>query len=115
LKRNKITNPEIEQHKTQFKTANIFFDSERQLLQVGDQKYQLTTKETELMKMLFENKNKVLRRGEILLKVWGEDDYFLGRSLDVYIAKLRKYMHTCEAVKIENIHGVGFQFKEESA
>jgi DNA-binding response OmpR family regulator len=71
----------------------------------------LTQKEADLLRMFAENKNLVLKRSDILIKLWGEDDYFLGRSLDVFISRLRKYLRADETVKIENIHGVGFKLK----
>jgi len=70
----------------------------------------LTQKEADLLKFFIENKNIVLKRSEILEKLWGEDDYFLGRSLDVFISRLRKYLKSDGNLKIENIHGVGFRF-----
>lgn len=76
----------------------------------------LTLKEAELMRFFAENTNKVLSRNEILEQVWGSDDYFLGRSLDVFISRLRKYFKPDPAVKITNLHGIGFRFsikKEE--
>ncbi len=69
----------------------------------------LTQRETDLLKLLIEHKNQVLQRGIILEKLWGENDYFLGRSLDVFISRLRKYLKTDPAIRIENIHGVGFR------
>lgn len=71
----------------------------------------LTQREADLLKFLLENKNQVLKRSDILERIWGEDDYFLGRSLDVFISRLRKYLKADEGIKIENIHGVGFKFK----
>ncbi|MEN8117451.1 MAG: response regulator transcription factor [Bacteroidota bacterium] len=70
----------------------------------------LTLKEAELIRFFAENTNKVLSRNEILEKVWGSDDYFLGRSLDVFISRLRKYFKADPAVKIVNLHGIGFRF-----
>lgn len=69
----------------------------------------LTQRETDLLKLLIEHKNQVLQRGIILEKLWGENDYFLGRSLDVFISRLRKYLKTDPNLRIENIHGVGFR------
>ena len=71
----------------------------------------LTKREADLLKYLIDNKNKVIERGKILEAIWGENDYFLGRSLDVFISRLRKYLKADEAVKIENIHGVGFRME----
>ncbi|NOR75963.1 MAG: response regulator [Draconibacterium sp.] len=70
----------------------------------------LTFKEAELIRFFTDNPNKVLSRNEILLKVWGSDDYFLGRSLDVFISRLRKYFKADDNIKITNLHGIGFRF-----
>lgn len=74
------------------------------------EKKHLTQKEAQILKFLCNNKNRVVKREEILIEVWGEDDYFLGRSLDVFISKLRKYLSKDERVNIFNRHGVGFEF-----
>jgi DNA-binding response OmpR family regulator len=70
----------------------------------------LTEREADLLKYLVENANRVIKRSDILLSVWGEDDYFLGRSLDVFVSRLRKYLKADERITIENVHGVGFRF-----
>ncbi len=70
----------------------------------------LTMKEAELIQFFAKNTNKVLSRNEILEQVWGSDDYFLGRSLDVFISRLRKYFKADPSVKIINLHGIGFRF-----
>lgn len=70
----------------------------------------LTLKEAELIRFFANNRNKVLSRNEILEKVWGSDDYFLGRSLDVFISRLRKYFKADTNIKITNLHGIGFRF-----
>lgn len=72
---------------------------------------QLTQKEADLLKHLAEHPDQVLKRSDILEKIWGEDDYFLGRSLDVFISRLRKYLRQDDSLKIENIHGVGFRLR----
>jgi DNA-binding response OmpR family regulator len=72
----------------------------------------LTKKEAEIFKILCENKNKVIERELVLNMVWGDDNYFNGRSLDVFITKLRKYLKKDSSVAIENIHGVGFKLTE---
>ena len=69
----------------------------------------LTQREADLLRFLIENKNQVVQRSVILEKLWGENDYFLGRSLDVFISRLRKYLKVDSSLKIENIHGVGFR------
>lgn len=70
----------------------------------------LTLKESELIKYFSSNTNKVLSRNEILQNIWGSDDYFLGRSLDVFISRLRKYFKEDPNIKITNLHGIGFRF-----
>ena len=72
----------------------------------------LTQKEGDLLQLLVQNKNNILKRSEILEKLWGQDDYFLGRSMDVFISRLRKYLSGDPNIKIENIHGVGFRLRE---
>ena len=71
----------------------------------------LTQKEADLLHFFIENANEVLPRNKILKSLWGDDDYFLGRSLDVFISRLRKYLREDETLAIENIHGVGFRLK----
>ncbi|HRI79746.1 MAG TPA: response regulator transcription factor [Cyclobacteriaceae bacterium] len=71
----------------------------------------LTQKEADVLRLLCRNKDRVLKREEILKSVWGDDDYFLGRSLDVFISKLRKYMKEDPSVEIVNYHGVGFKME----
>ncbi|HMW38232.1 MAG: response regulator transcription factor [Saprospiraceae bacterium] len=70
----------------------------------------LTQRESELLDYLIKNKNKVIKRSAILETLWGEDDYFMGRSLDVFISRLRKYLGNDPNIKIDNIHGIGFKF-----
>ncbi len=73
----------------------------------------LTQKEADVLRFLVERENQICRRNLILEKIWGEDDYFMGRSLDVFISRLRKYLSDDEMVQIENIHGVGFKLRRE--
>lgn len=80
----------------------------------GEEPKNLTQKEADLLKLFIENKNQVLRRSQILKQLWGEDDYFLGRSLDVFISRLRRYLRPDDRLRIENIHGVGFRLREEA-
>lgn len=75
----------------------------------GDKSDNLTQKEGDLLLLLAQNQNQILKRGDILKKLWGTDDYFLGRSMDVFISRLRKYLRADTTLKIENIHSVGFR------
>jgi|ERR1022692_5054667 DNA-binding response OmpR family regulator len=79
-------------------------------LTIGKNIFGLTQKEADLLKFLCEHSNRVLKREEVLLNVWGKDDYFLGRSMDVFITKLRKYFKADPTINLETIHGVGFRF-----
>lgn len=72
----------------------------------------LTQKEAEVLRLLYQNRERVLKREEILTSVWGDDDYFMGRSMDVFISKLRKYLKDDPSVQIVNYHGVGFRLEE---
>jgi DNA-binding response OmpR family regulator len=69
----------------------------------------LTQREADLLKFFALHPNKILKREELLLNVWGKDDYFLGRSMDVFITKLRKHLKADPSVALETIHGVGFR------
>ena len=71
----------------------------------------LTKRETAILKLLSENRNKVIERSLVLNLIWGDDNYFNGRSLDVFITKLRKYLKHDESISINNIHGVGFKLE----
>ncbi|MFN3342862.1 MAG: response regulator transcription factor [Flavobacteriales bacterium] len=99
----KKTLPEIVQ------IGKYSYDSNRQELKNGDQSQKLTTKENELMKLLAGNINGLVERNFALTAVWGDDSYFNGRSMDVYITKLRKYLSADPTVEIMNIHGKGFR------
>jgi DNA-binding response OmpR family regulator len=77
----------------------------------GKNRYSLTPREAELLKYLVENQNSVVRREEILEDLWGQNDYFLGRSMDVFISRLRKYIQAEPSVSLETKRGVGFIFK----
>lgn len=75
----------------------------------GDQSDNLTQKEGDLLLLLLQHREQILKRSQILKKLWGTDDYFLGRSMDVFISRLRKYLRPDPRIKIENIHSVGFR------
>lgn len=86
----------------------IFYSHERKL-KVKDKVFRLSTKESDLLKLLCENKNKIVRRELALKNIWGNDDYFTARSMDVYIAKLRKFLKDDSTVELQNVHGTGFK------
>lgn len=96
-------NPSLRIGKFEFHPNNL-------TLSTQDNARNLTLKEADLIRFFAENPNKVLSRNEILEKVWGSNDYFLGRSLDVFISRLRKYFKEDPNIKIINLHGIGFRF-----
>jgi DNA-binding response OmpR family regulator len=94
-----------------FKVGQYEFDPSNLILKTTVTEKTLTQKEAEVLKLLFKNRDRVLKREEILNHVWGNDDYFMGRSMDVFISKLRKYLKEDPAVQIVNYHGVGFRLE----
>ena len=87
------------------------FDPKNHTLSIGETLQSLTEKETLLIQYFFENKNQMLRREDILTKIWGSDDFFSGRSMDVFISRLRKYFTEDSTIAIESTRGVGLTFK----
>ncbi|MCE3228488.1 MAG: two component transcriptional regulator, winged helix family [Bacteroidetes bacterium] len=98
--------------KLNYQIGKLNFNSENHTLVNGSEKTVLTQREAQLLKLFLDNKDKVLKREEILKAIWGTDDYFMGRSLDVFISRLRKILASEKQVSIENLHGVGFRFIE---
>jgi two-component system, OmpR family, response regulator len=92
-----------------FSIGKYQFDAEKQTLSNGKEEQKLTTKESQLLRLLCVHKNDVLDRNFALKTIWHDDNYFNGRSMDVYIAKLRKYLKEDSKVEIINIHGKGFK------
>ena len=92
-----------------FEIGKMKFSFNDLKLTLGTTAYNMTQKEAELLLFLCEHPNRILKREEVLLNVWGKDDYFLGRSMDVFITKLRKYFKADTSVQIETIHGMGFR------
>jgi|WetSurSiteA1Bulk_404760.scaffolds.fasta_scaffold30792_2 DNA-binding response OmpR family regulator len=91
------------------------FDAINQLLNFGNKTRRLTVKETQILKMLCNSKNNLVRREEIMIEAWGESDYYTGRSLDVFISKLRSYLKIDTGINITTIPTVGYilEIKEE--
>ena len=93
----------------EIKLGKFTFDVSNYLLLFEGKERKLTKKEAQILKLLCKFKNQVLPREIVLNGVWGQDDYFVGRSLDVFVTKLRKYLSMDEAVEIQNVHGIGFK------
>jgi DNA-binding response OmpR family regulator len=98
-----LTNQEV------FQLGKYKFDTQKQQLIDGDKVLKLTTKESELLKLLCNNANKVLERNYALKTIWVDDNYFNARSMDVYITKLRKHLKDEPSVEIINVHGKGYK------
>ncbi|MEJ2595601.1 MAG: response regulator transcription factor [bacterium] len=94
-----------------FQIGKFTFDSNNMLLISEEEERKLTRKETGLLRLLSMNLNSLLPREVALETVWGENDYFIGRSMDVFITKLRKYLKSDPNVQITNVHGIGFKLE----
>jgi DNA-binding response OmpR family regulator len=92
-----------------FTLGRFTFDTRKQTLANGDDVVKLTTKESDLLKLLCQNANKILERNYALRSIWIDDNYFNARSMDVYITKLRKHLKDEETVEIINVHGKGYK------
>ena len=109
LKRKQIN----QQIKDKYVIGSYLLDTKEQKLIIGENERKLTLKETKLLSLLIQKVNTVTKRENILINLWGKNDYFLGRSLDVFISRLRKYLKEDERIFIENIRGVGFKLVSE--
>ncbi|MCU7619091.1 response regulator transcription factor [Chryseobacterium sp. PBS4-4] len=109
LKRSKKT----ESSSPKYTVGKYHFDLKNYTLQDSESTTTLTQRESELLLYFIRHKNTVLKRQDILKAIWGDDDYFMGRSLDVFISRLRKVFANEENIAIENIHGIGFRFSEK--
>jgi len=97
----------------EFKISNTLLKfNTLELIICGNTKEKLTLKEAQLLKYFVINKNKILAREDILTEIWGEDDYFLGRSMDVFISRLRKYISEDKNIDIRTVRGTGFILEE---
>jgi len=94
-----------------YQIGKFLFDHKNMILRMDDKEKVLTRKENALLKLLYENRNKLLTRETALKSVWGNDDYFIGRSMDVFITKLRKYLQDDPSIFITNVHGTGFKLE----
>jgi DNA-binding response OmpR family regulator len=90
------------------------FDFDTQVLSRNGEKRKLTTKENDLLQLLCANRYDILDRNYTLNRIWGDDNYFNSRSMDVYIAKLRKYLSEDPEIELVNVHGKGFKLLAKS-
>ena len=110
LKRSQSQPVSLEVQSKSMEIGKFLFQPDDLSLSFEGETRRLTLKEAHLIRIFAENSNKVLSRNEILEKIWGSNDYFLGRSLDVFISRLRKYFKPDSNIKITNLHGIGFRF-----
>ncbi len=89
--------------------GDMIFDTQKQILTIGDVNTKLTTKESELLGLLCAHANEILERNHALKQIWVDDNYFNARSMDVYITKLRKLLKPAKDIEIINIHGKGYK------
>ena len=94
---------------TVYKIGRFTFDTQKQILSIGDKQTKLTTKESELLGLLCAHANEILQRDFALKTIWIDDNYFNARSMDVYITKLRKHLKEDDSIEIINIHGKGYK------
>lgn len=94
---------------TTYQLGKFLFDTQKQLLTIGNKQTKLTTKENELLSLLCGHANEILQRDFALKTIWIDDNYFNARSMDVYITKLRKHLRDDEQIEIINIHGKGYK------
>lgn len=106
-----IANEEKHQDNSIIAIGDISFNKTLLHLNVKGKDITLTLREAELLEYLFSHQNTILKREDILVDLWGKNDYFLGRSLDVFISRLRKYFGKDSSIQINNVYGIGFIFK----
>ena len=109
LKRVNNSDKHEEEKQTSFKIGKYAIEYTAQLISIGEQQQKLSTKEAELLRLLCLRKNEVLTREEALLNIWHDDNYFNGRSMDVFLSKIRKYLKDDPSVEIINVHGRGYK------
>lgn len=95
----------------ELQVGRYLFDTKRLELKLDNHTQRLTEKEAALILFLHKNRNRLLKREEILNEIWGNDDFFSGRSMDVFISRLRKYFCDDKNIAIESIRNIGLEFK----
>ena len=91
--------------------SNYYLDLDNLILKTDNKKVQLTQKEADILALFANNQNALLKRDYILKAIWEDDGYFVGRSLDVFVSKLRKHFKEDMSIKIRNVHGSGYKFE----
>ena len=109
LLRRKVTSPPVAAAPTLLIIGRYRFDPPKQKLLIDGKESQLSHREAELLRRLYERRNQVLERSVVLKELWGDDSFFNGRSLDVFITKLRRHLQADEQIQIINIRGIGYK------
>lgn len=107
IRRNKMLLPQVAK---EYAIGKLRFLPDEMKIINGEEEIQLTLREAKLLEFFCLHPNKVMRREEILTHIWGKNDYFLGRSMDVFITRLRKYLKAEPLVNLETIHQTGYRF-----
>ncbi len=109
LRRSKAEPPVLNNEDSSQRVGKYIFDFQKLTLTLNGSTHTLTFREAEVMQYLAQRPNEVIRREDLLKAIWGDDDYFMGRSLDVFISRLRKYLSGDPNLRIDNVHGIGFR------
>jgi len=110
-KNSEINGKPLLKHENVFILGKYTFDPANHELRINDKRISLTTKEVDLLRVLYNNKNQLITREKTLKTVWGSDNYFIGRSMDVFITKLRKHLKDDPDISIVNVHATGFRLE----
>lgn len=105
-----MTGSDDQKSKDEIRIGSFTFNPNRQTLQAGEDEKKLSFRESELLRLLYENREKVIDRRDILNVLWGSDSFFNSRTLDVYITKLRNYLKGDQALEIITVKGIGYRF-----
>lgn len=100
---------DVKEEEIEFELGKIYFNSNKQQLIVNEKTLKLTAKESDLLKLFCQNKNRLVSKQTILLKIWGNDSFFTSRSMDVFVSKLRKHLKAEPTLRIMNIRGIGYK------
>jgi len=111
MKRNMAKDLDKQDEVMEYNLGHFKLDCNNMVLVSKSETTKLTGREVDLLVYFLKNKNKLIKRKDILIAIWGKDDYFLGRSLDVFISRLRKFISSDKSIQIENVPRVGFRFK----
>jgi DNA-binding response OmpR family regulator len=108
-------NTPLQEEQYVIETDNLLLDPSARILTINGEKKKLSLREAGLLQILLEHKGRYVNRSEILKRLWGNDDYFTGKSLDVYITRIRKLLKENPDIEVENLYGMGYRIKSKVA